>query len=143
VEEIMPKKNKSSAPEDKAAEYIDSSLMTQRLRYKDDLSARIDGNHGTYRTRMRIGNRVKVSCTCPSDEWPCKHARALAATWERNPGSFWDLQETLDQLASKSKAELLALIGNMAMAVPALLVELGFEDFEDDQSDEEFDDEFE
>lgn len=142
----MPKKKKSSTPIDKAAEYIDSPLMTQRLRYKNDLSARMDGNYGTYRTRVRIGKTVNVSCTCPSDEWPCKHARALEATWKRNPASFTDLQVVLDGLANHSPANLLKLIGEMAIAAPESLVALGFEDFDADQpdgDDEEFDDEFE
>lgn len=140
----MPKKKNSSTPTDKAAEYIDSPLMTQRLRYKNDLSARIAGNYGTYRTRVRIGKTINVSCTCPSDEWPCKHARALEATWERNPASFTDLQVVLDGLANHSQANLLKLIAEMAMKAPESLVAMGFEDFDADQHDEEeFDDEFE
>lgn len=135
----MSKKRKPSQPVDRAAEYIDSPLMTQRLRYDRDLSARIAGNYGTYRTRVRVGDRDSAHCTCPSDEWPCKHARALEATWNQNPESFFDLFELLKEFADRSQAELLDFIGQMAMVAPESLVVFGIDEFDAEVVDDEYD----
>lgn len=59
----MAKRNKSREPVDRAAEYIDSPLMTQRLHHKNRLSVRITGNYGTYRTQLGIGKKHDFSCT--------------------------------------------------------------------------------
>ncbi len=40
---LMPQRRRLQKPLDRAAEYIDSPLMTQRTQYKQGLSARIDG----------------------------------------------------------------------------------------------------
>jgi hypothetical protein len=74
--------SKAERPHDRASEYIDSPLMTQRLVHKRPISARIDGVYGVYRTTARVGRSRDASCTCPSDDWPCKHVRALRATWD-------------------------------------------------------------
>src|SRR5437870_3504543 len=97
----MAKKRKATLPIDRAAEYIDSPLMTQRLRYRRGLSVRIAGNYGVYRTQCRIGHRSSGTCSCPSDGWPCKHVRALEATWKVNPSSFLDLEAILGGLSAK------------------------------------------
>ena len=75
----------TAPPPDPAGEYIDSTLTTQRLRDGRQLSARINGRYGVYRTRVRLSRQLDGDCTCPSDVQPCKHVRALRATWERNP----------------------------------------------------------
>jgi hypothetical protein len=135
----MTKRTKSITRIDRAAQYIDSPLMTQRLRHGRDLSARIDGNYGVYRTHVRLGRAEEGSCPCPSEGWPCKHVRALEVTWERNPTSFFDLTEVLDDLASKPKAVLLKLIAKMAMVAPESLSACGVKAFEADEADTQFD----
>jgi hypothetical protein len=134
----MAKKRKAHLPIDRASEYIDSPLMTQRLRYRRDLSVRIAGNYGVYRTQCRIGRGSSGTCSCPSEGWPCKHVRALEATWKDNPSSFLDLEGILGGLSAKPKAILLALIGRMAMLAPESLAACGIEGFEPEDPDSEF-----
>ena len=129
--------------EDRAVEYIDSPLMTQRLRYKQEISARIDGNYGAYRTRLRLGARGDGHCTCPSEWWPCKHVRALAATWEANPKSFLDLEQFLSELSKRPKQILLETLARIVMAQPECLSALGVQGFavegeEDEDSENEW-----
>ncbi len=133
----MPKKRAKGLQVDRAAEYVDSPLMTQRLRYGRELSVRIYGNHGIYRTKTEIGKTVDGTCTCPSEVWPCKHVRALEATWKCNPSSFVDIKDVLCQLSHLSKAELLTLIGEMAMRSPQSLIACGVRAFELEDEDVE------
>jgi hypothetical protein len=135
----MAKKHPKPPPVDRAAEYIDSPQMIRRLRYGDVVSATIIGNYGVYRTEIRIGQPQNVQCTCPSELWPCKHTRALAATWDGHSESFLDLQAWLDSLATKSKGDLLKLIGEMALASPESLSACGFEEFLPLEAGDEFD----
>lgn len=111
---VMVKKKLRRDVQDRAAEYVDSPLMTQRLRNRWQLSARIEGNYGVYRTSLRIGKLADSSCTCPSEAWPCKHIRALRLTWERNPKSFFNLVDFLEELSARSKPHLVETIGKMA-----------------------------
>ncbi len=101
--------------------------MTQRLRYRRDLSARISGSYGVYRTRIQIGRSVDGTCSCPSETWPCKHVRALEATWASNPSSFLDLEAFIAGLGDRQKTELLDLIARMAMAAPESLSACGLD----------------
>jgi hypothetical protein len=135
----MTKKRKSIKQVDRAAQYIDSPLMTQRLRYGRDLSARIDGNYGVYRTRVRLGRLADGNCSCPSEGWPCKHVRALEATWKSNPASFFDLTQVLEDLANKSRVDLLKLIAKMAMVAPDSLGACGVTAFNADEAEHDFD----
>src|SRR5574341_298123 len=123
-----PRHNTTLRP-DPAIEYIDSSLMTQRLRDGRQLSARIDGRYGVYLTRVRLTRRLDGDCTCPSDVQPCKHVRALRATWERNPASFFDVQTFLRSLNGSEKAQLIETIGRMVAAFPPALGALGVPGF--------------
>jgi SWIM zinc finger len=120
----VPKRVRKIAA-DRAAPYIDSPLMTQRVRHGRQISARIDGNYGVYRTRKRIGARGAGTCSCPSEGWPCKHLRALEATWRANPESFFDLQPVLESLAGQSKADLIRAVGEMALRAPETLSVFG------------------
>lgn len=120
---------------DPADEYVDSSLMDQRLRYGKQLSARIAGRYGVYRTRARLTRRVDGDCTCPSDPWPCKHVRALLATWTCNPASFFDLGVFLKSLATRTTTELVKSIGEIAVTYPPVLGLLGVEGFAGDDDD--------
>lgn len=127
---------RTAAPRpDPAIEYIDSSLMTQRLRDGRQLSARIDGRYGLYVTRVRLTRRIDGDCTCPSDVQPCKHVRALRATWERNPESFFDVQAFLRLLDGYEKAQLIETIARMVTAFPAALGALGVPGFGEQDAD--------
>jgi uncharacterized Zn finger protein len=112
--------------------------MTQRLKHGRELSARIEGYYGIYRTRLRLGQPSGGSCTCPSDA-PCKHVRALRATWRANPRSFLDLDEFLQGLSNKSKDDLVGLIAEMAVAAPESLSACGFREFEPERTDDQVD----
>ena len=117
--------------EQRMTEYIDSPRVTQRVRHEKQLSARIAGNFGTYRTTVSQSKKMTGECTCPSELWPCKHIHALRATWEANPKSFFDLDDWLKKLAEEPKANLVEAIGSMVSAYPALLAVFGVPGFED------------
>ena len=131
----MASKRKKKQRPDRALEYIDSPLMQQRLRHGREISVGINGHYGVYRTRMRIGSIKTSSCTCPSELWPCKHVRALAATWKVNPDSFYNLEALLTELADESKPNLIKIISEMVCAAPECLAAFGVEEFEEPDID--------
>lgn len=113
----------------KVREYVDSDRMIDRLRMGEALSARIIGNYGHYIVRLTARpDGLSFSCSCPSYEYPCKHARALALTYIEAPESFADLAGARAELARRTKEELvedlLACIGEH----PRLLRVLGLVD---------------
>jgi hypothetical protein len=116
---------------DPATEYIDSSLMSQRLRHDRHVSALIDGRYGVYRVQAKLTRRVDGDCTCSSDTRPCKHVRALRATWQQNPSSFFDVRAFLRSLRSRDKAELVDAIGRIVASYPQVLALLGVHGFDD------------
>ncbi|MFO1536069.1 MAG: SWIM zinc finger family protein [Thermoplasmatota archaeon] len=77
----------ASSWESRVAEYVDSPDMTHRRRRGSVVTARIAGRYGNYSVEWDLDDG-EGSCTCPSDDDPCKHAVALWRTWEANPGSF-------------------------------------------------------
>lgn len=117
--------------EQRVAEYVDSPLMTQRVRNGKQLSVRIAGHSGAYRTQAQQSKKVTGDCTCPSEIWPCKHIHALRETWQANPESFFDLDGWLKGLAQQSKAELVEAIGRIVKQYPETLGLLGVEGFEE------------
>ncbi len=124
--------------EDRVAEYVDSPMMTQRVRYGKNVAARIAGNFGAYRTfASQASKKITGGCTCPSEIVPCKHIHALRATWDANSQSFFDLDEWLGRLAKQSKAELIESIGKLVVESPGLLGLFGVEGFEDDVDDDD------
>lgn len=136
---------RKQTPEERIAEYVDSPRMTQRLRHKKKLSARIQGNYGVYRTRAKLTKKVDGGCTCPSDWWPCKHVQALRKTWDVNPESFLDLDEVLAELSDWTKASLIEAIGQTVMEWPQCLCMFGvpgFDEDEDEEDDDEWDGEY-
>ena len=135
-ERDLAKRRTITPEEDRAAEYVDSSVMTQRLRYKTQLSVRIDGRYGVYRTHVTLKRKLDGRCTCPSEWWPCKHVRALRSTWEKNPKSFLDLEEYLRGLGTKPKTHLLGAIRDIVLKSPECLGVLGVPGFEE-QSEED------
>jgi hypothetical protein len=124
--------------EDPAAEYVDTPLMSQRLLYKRQLSVRIDGTYGTYRTQLTLGRRLHGHCSCPSDELPCKHIRALRSTWRVNPESFFDLGPFLEELSRRSTASLVASIAELVMNQPETLTVFGVKGFAPDDEDDQW-----
>ena len=125
--------------EQRVAEYVDSELVTQRMRIGKEVSARIEGNCGVYRTRVTQSKKLVGDCSCPSELWPCKHIHALRATWEANPESFFDFDTWLKKLADEPKASLVEAIGNMVTANAELLSVFGVPGFEIDADDDEHD----
>jgi hypothetical protein len=130
--------NASLAKPDPAAEYVDSPMMTKRLRCSRNVSAEIAGRYGDYRTQVRLTRKLEGDCTCPSDVWPCKHLRALRATWEMNPESFLDVDAFLRGLHASGKAELIETIGKIVVAFPQTLGLFGVAGF--DETDDDGDD---
>lgn len=145
----MPSRKKKSArakptPEQRIAEYVDSPMMTHRLRQGKIVSARILGNYGVYRTEVSTAKRGKTpngSCTCPSDWRPCKHVYALQATWEGNSASFFDLDQWLAELFEWPKSKLVDAIAKVIERNPESLTEfgvLGFEYAAEDDDEEDW-----
>jgi hypothetical protein len=119
-------------------EYVDSAMMTQRLRHENYVSAQIRGNFGSYRTTAACKTRtVTGECSCSSEIWPCKHIHALRATWDKNPESFFNLDDWLVTLPMQSKESLVEAIRNMVLYSPSLLTVFGVPGFEEDENDEE------
>jgi hypothetical protein len=121
----------------RVAEYVDSPLMTQRLRLGKEVSARIEGNCGIYRTRVTQSKKLEGDCSCPSEIWPCKHIHALRATWEANPASFFDFDAWLKKLQDEPKASLVEAINNMVLSNPGLLSVFGVSGFEVEENYDE------
>jgi len=134
----MPRRKRVAKREDPAAEYLDSPLLNHRVLYKRELSARIDGSYGTYRTRLKLGRRLNGRCSCPSDEVPCKHLRALRATWRVNPESFVDLEPLLKELSRRPSAALVTSLAELIMNRPETLTAFGLAGFEPDDEGEEW-----
>lgn len=83
----------------RAAEYVDSPSMRMRIRDGRRLVVRIDGRYGFYRAELDLAAPNASSCSCPSEESPCKHVRALRKTWRVNPRSFLEAAVIHDTLA--------------------------------------------
>lgn len=122
--------------DERVAEYVDSPLVTQRVRYGKQVSARIAGNYGVYRTQVSQSKKLTGDCTCPSELWPCKHVHALRATWEANPQSFFDLDDWLEKLEKEPRASLVEAIRNIVTAEPGLLSVFGVPGFEEEAEED-------
>lgn len=117
--------------------YVDSPLMTHRVRFKRQLFARIQGNYGIYRTWVHLGSHgLDSGCTCPSDWRPCKHVYALQRTWRANRRSFFDVDGFLKTLAGRPEAELIEAIGRLIARAPEGLAALGVKGFEDEEPED-------
>lgn len=129
--------------DDRVNEYVNSPLMTQRLRYEKIVSARIEGNCGVYRTTVDVkAKKLMGECTCPSELWPCKHLHALLATWKKNPDSFFDFDGWLAALPNEPKETLVEAIRNMVLHSPTLLSVFGVPGFEAEADDEYDEDDY-
>lgn len=117
--------------------YVDSPLMTHRVRFKRQLFARIQGSYGVYRTWVRLGHGdLDSGCTCPSEWRPCKHVHALESTWRANRRSFFDVGGFLKTLAGRPKAELVEVIGRLIARAPEGLAALGVKGFGDGEPED-------
>lgn len=126
--------------EERVAEYVDSPRLRQRLRVDEQISCVVDGNYGIYKTQASLKSRMKssFSCSCPSDDYPCKHVGALLRTYKNHPRSFLDLDATImKRLAKMEKPKLLKLIRRLVLASPSSLSALGVKGFEEPQRDYE------
>jgi hypothetical protein len=112
-------------------------MMTQRVRFGKQLSVRIAGNYGVYRTVTSQGKKVTGDCTCPSEWRPCKHVHALRETWKTNPQSFFDLDQFLAELFDQPKANLIEAIGQIVMQSPECLRVFGVPGFEEEEAEGE------
>lgn len=122
---------------ERVAEYVDSELMTHRMKIDKMLICRIQGNFGTYQTTYDLSKGGgKTDCTCPAEYWPCKHSLALAETYEITPESFINIEEVLKEIQRKTKPELLEIIKKMIQYAPESLSVLGIEGFETDKEEE-------
>jgi uncharacterized Zn finger protein len=128
--------------EDRVAEYVDSPRLRQRLKVGQQISCLIDGNYGIYRTEASLKGKMKSSsCSCPSDDYPCKHVEALIRTYKTHSKSFLDLDSTILKRVSKmEKPELLKLMRQMIIIAPSSLSALGVEGFEESERDYEEED---
>jgi uncharacterized Zn finger protein len=128
--------------EQRVAEYVDSPRLRQRMRVDQRISCVVDGNYGIYKTEASLKKGRKsssFSCSCPSDDYPCKHVGALLRTYENHPRTFLDLDAMMKRLAKMEKPELLKVIRKMILASPSSLSALGVKGFEEPQRDYEQD----
>ncbi len=112
-------------------------MMTKRLRLGPNVSAEIAGRYGDYRTRLKLTRQLDGDCTCPSDDWPCKHVHALRATWNAHPDSFLDMEVFLRALDTREKAELIETIGRIVIAYPQTLGFFGVARFDESDHDDD------
>lgn len=119
-------------------EYVDSSRMTNRIKIRHILRCRIQGHYGIYSTTVDLSKKAtKTKCSCPSEYWPCKHAHALADTYEVAPETFVDVKEIIKELRGKNKVELLRIIEKMALSAPESLAALGIKGFDETEEEDE------
>ena len=122
---------------DRIAQYVNSPLVSHRVRFDDQLAARIEGSYGVYRTTASLSGGPE-DCTCPAEMRPCKHILALRETWEVNSSSFFNLGDLIAQLPKQTKQELIELIGTMIMHSPAVLELLGVPGFDGAEEDDDW-----
>ena len=124
--------------EERVAEYVDSPRLRQRLKIDQQISCTVDGNYGIYKTEASLKKRESFSCSCPSEDYPCKHVGALLRTYKNHPRSFLDLEQMIkNKLAKMEKPELLRVIRKMILESPSSLSALGVKGFEEPERDYE------
>ncbi len=136
----MGRKRRSKATvSDRVAEYANTSRLRRRVKVGNRIYCTVDGNYGTYQTRVVMSRSQfnNAECTCPSEYWPCKHVQALSLTYRQSPKSFVDIDRVLSGLKSKSREELVKVIRKMVVATPACLGVLGIKGFKEKREEEE------
>ena len=105
----------SAAPGEKVAHYIGQFFDTTRL--GDQISGRLEGNHGTYTVTIKLdGQSVTSACSCYiGKHGGCHHVAALAHTFLDNPSRFTllesrevDTVQALPDLATYLRSHTLA-----------------------------------
>ena len=137
----MTRKSNNPTFADRIAEYVDSPMMSRRVKIGRTACCTIRGRYGIYQTRITLTrtNRCKdASCTCPSDYWPCKHAAALAETFLKKPETFMDADKLVDGLGKKGTKEILRLMRGMIAAAPSALQALGVNGFAEEDEEDDF-----
>jgi uncharacterized Zn finger protein len=122
--------------EERVSEYVNSPRLRQRMRVRQQISCVVDGNYGIYKTEVSLKNKKSFSCSCPSDDYPCKHVGALLRTYKNHPRSFLDLDALMKKRVAKlEKPELLKVIRKMILSSPSSLSSLGVKAFEEPRRD--------
>ena len=103
--------------------------MRMRIRDGRRLVVRVDGRYGFYRTELNLAAPNGSSCSCPSEESPCKHVRALHKTWRVNPRSFLELESLFDVLSGRGRSAFLEALRTIIFAHPECLGALGVPGF--------------
>ena len=103
--------------------YRDGAIVSP-IRQGSELRADCEGSH-LYFCQATLGSKNGVTaatCTCEYD-WGgiCKHLVALLLTYVRQPNAFDVVPPVEELLASRSQAELVALVGQMVQRHPDLL----------------------
>jgi hypothetical protein len=109
--------------------------MRMRVRDGRRLVVRVDGRYGFYRTELSLAAPIAGSCSCPSEESPCKHMRALRKTWRVNPRSFLELESLLDLLSRRGRGAFREALRAIIFAHPECLGALGIPGFGLDDTD--------
>ena len=123
---------------ERVADYVDSPRLRQRLKIDQQISCTVDGNYGIYKTEASLKKQGSFSCSCPSEDYPCKHVGALLQTYKNHPRSFLDLEKMIkNKLAKMEKPALLRLIRKMILESPSSLSALGVKGFEEPERDDE------
>lgn len=114
----------SSQSFERGVSYYRSGAVFNTRKVGSELRGQCRGSdYAPYRLSVQLGANgvVTASCTCPYD-WGgiCKHLVALLLTWVHAPEEFQSVAPVNEQLASKSKEELIALIEEMLNREPDL-----------------------
>ena len=110
---------------ERGEEYYEAGAITDPVRQGMELRAECEGSqYQSYRVRATLtpDGIASAACSCPYD-WggACKHLVALLLTYVHEPGSFRSMESLEAMLESRSKEQLIALIGQMIQRDPNLL----------------------
>ncbi len=118
----------SSQSFERGDRYYQNGAILNPTRQGQDLWADCQGSE-LYTTRATLGDNdvTAASCTCEYD-WGglCKHQVALLLTYIRQPQAFSVIPPIAELLASRSKEDLMTLIGQMLRKHPDLMTLVEF-----------------
>lgn len=110
----------SLPPDDKAKTYIGKFFARERVGAR--ISAKVDGNHGTYTVSIRAHEGgIEWTCSCYVDKHGCHHCAALALTFLQDPTTF-AATETKELDAVRSLPDLDAFLSTHTLE--GLLIEM-------------------
>lgn len=107
--------------------YVRNGHILQPVRRDADLQALCEGSdYAPYRVTVTLAradttgeNPVSVACTCPRGGF-CKHIVAMLLAWIGAPDRFEQRPPVTEQLAERSREDLVALIDRMVTRHPDL-----------------------